>query len=63
MAKWGRNPSGGSPAYLPAQEMPPGHPVFEMGESDPNASAAGIPANAQMSIRRRGAFEPMAVIR
>lgn len=57
MAKWGRNPSGGSPAYLPAQEMPPGHPVFEMGDSDPNASAAGIPANAQMSIRRRGDFE------
>ena len=57
MAKWGRNPSGGSPAYLPAQEMPPGHPVFEMGESDPNASAAGIPANAPMTLRRRGDFE------
>ena len=57
MAKWGRNPSGGSPAYLPAQEMPPGHPVFEMGDSDPNASAAGIPPEASMSIRRRGDFE------
>ena len=57
MAKWGRNPSGGSPAYLRAEEMPIGHPVFEMGDSDPNASAAGIPANAPMTVRRRGDFE------
>ena len=56
MAKWGRNPSGGSPAYLPAEQMPIGSPVWEMGDVDPNASAAGIPANVPMDIRRRGDF-------
>ena len=56
MAKWGRNPSGGSPAYLPAEQMPIGSPVWEMGDVDPNASAAGIPANAPMTVRRRGDF-------
>ena len=57
MAKWGRNPSGGSPAYLPADDVRLiGSPVWEMGDVDPNASAAGIPANAPMTVRRRGDF-------
>ena len=57
MAKWGRNPSGGSPAYLPADDVRLiGSPVWEMGDVDPNASAAGIPANAPMNVRKRGDF-------
>ena len=57
MAKWGRNQSGGSPAYLPADDVRLiGSPVWEMGDVDPNASAAGIPANAPMTVRRRGDF-------
>ena len=51
MAKWGYNPAG-NPKFLPAEQMPPGHPVYEMGLTDPNTTPGGIPAGSQMSIRR-----------
>ena len=51
MAKWGRNPAG-NPRFLPAEQMPIGHPVYEMGLTDPNTTPGGIPSGSQMSIRR-----------
>ena len=51
MAKWGRNPAG-NPRFLPAEQMPPGHPVYEMGLTDPNTTPGGIPAGLNFTITR-----------
>ena len=57
MAKWGRNPSGGRPEFLPAEDIRLiGSPVFEMGSVNPNDTNVGIPPNAAMNVRRRGDF-------
>ena len=51
MAKWGYNPAG-NPKFLPAEQMPPGHPVYEMGLTDPNTTPGGIPAGLSFDITR-----------
>ena len=51
MAKWGYNPAG-NPKFLPAEQMPPGHPVYEMGLTDPNTTPGGIPAGLNFTITR-----------